>query len=311
MLSSEIHGDKTAMRHTVVATRLRRALGLLLVLLVVGSSAFAQSAAIEPCQATPAPKASTPNAVAMPASVNTRVGETLVDAGIPGDSALEKMLAPYSERVRALDVVIGNLDGGLQSGKIGGGSLGNFVADAMLAEAKNKLDQNVVLALTNEGGLRKKEISSGQLRVSDLFELLPFENTLIAVDVTGTQLLKLLHITRDAQAGARVKFRWNEQSQPELISAKLIDESGREREIDDKASYTIVTIDYLYKLGSGNYAILQESKNLKTLNLTIRDAVMNYVKSQTAAGRSIKTQLDDRFVQVGAGPANSEDPPND
>ena len=69
---------------------------------------------------------------------------------------------------------------------------------------------------------------------------------------------------------------------------------GQDKEIDPKANYTIVTIDYLVKRG-GEYTLLQEGKNMKPLNLTLRDAVIDYVKAETAAGRAIKTTLDGRF----------------
>ena len=42
--------------------------------------------------------------------------------------------------------------------------------------------------------------------------------------------------------------------------------------------------------------------------ITIRDAVMNYVKSETAAGRVIRSAVDKRFVQVGPGPKLTEPP---
>ena len=112
-----------------------------------------------------------------------------------------------------------------------------------------------------------------------------------------------------AQAGARIQYRWNSENRPEFISAKLIDATGQEREIDTGATYRVVTIDYLLKLGGGSYAILQEGKNVTPLGLTIRDAIMEYVKAETAAGRPVRARLDDRFVQVGPDPAKSEAPP--
>ena len=167
----------------------------------------------------------------------------------------------------------------------------------------------VALAMVNAGGLRKNEISAGELRASDIFELLPFENALVAVDVTGVQLAKVLQIvTKDAQAGARIQFKWNEQSRAEFLSGKLLDENGREQEIDPEKIYTIVTIDYLLRLGGGAYAILQEAKSTIPLNITLRDAILDYVKSETAAGRSIRPVLDRRFVQVGPGPKTIEEP---
>ena len=213
------------------------------------------------------------------------------------------MLAPYSEKVRELSKVIGTLEGQLTKTGVGGGSLGNFVTDGMRAEAKARLGKPVALAIINAGGLRKNEIAAGELRASDIFELLPFENALVAVDVSGAQLAKLLQIVvRDAQAGARIQFKWNDQNRAEFLSGKLIDESGHEQEIDPQKTYTIVTIDYLLRLGSGAYAILQEAKSTTPLNVTLRDAIMDYVKSETAAGHPIRIVEDDRYVQVGPGP---------
>lgn len=65
------------------------------------------------------------------------------------------MLMVYSPKVRALDQAVGKLKGDLKKGGVGAGSLGNFVADGMRAEAARKLGKPVVLALTNNGGLRK------------------------------------------------------------------------------------------------------------------------------------------------------------
>jgi 2',3'-cyclic-nucleotide 2'-phosphodiesterase (5'-nucleotidase family) len=205
--------------------------------------------------------------------------------------------------------VIGRLEGGFTRKGAGSGSLGNFVTNGIRWQAHQKLGKPVVLAIMNAGGLRKSEIAACDLRASDIFELLPFENALVAFDVTGAQLEQLLQIaTRDAQAGARIQFKYNDRDRPEFISGKLIDENGKEQQIDPNKIYTIVTIDYLLRLGSGPYAILQEAKSTTPLNITVRDAVMNYVKSETAAGRPIRVATDNRFVQIGPGPKTTEAP---
>ena len=267
-----------------------------LFLLLVVAPALGQGTAIEPCPATPAK----PGISANRPKVDTRSKRLELDAGIPKDTQVEKMLAPYSEKVRELSKVIGRLEGGLTRKGVGAGSLGNFVTDGVRAHAKSRLGKPIVLALVNGGGLRKSEIPAGELRASDIFELLPFENSLVAVELTGVQLARLLQIVpRDAQAGARIHFKWNEQDRAEFISGKLVDENGKEQEVDPQKTYTIVTIDYLLRLGGGAYAILQEAKSTKPLNITLRDAIMDYVKSETAAGRPIRAKVDDRFVQVG------------
>jgi 2',3'-cyclic-nucleotide 2'-phosphodiesterase (5'-nucleotidase family) len=257
-----------------------------------GSSAqsvFAQAAA----RPTPIPSAT-------PADIHARATLKPVDSSLPDDPSVDKMLEPYRSKVRALDEVIGKLKGELKKGGTGAGSLGNFVVDAIRDRAQVKLGKPVLLAITNSGGLRKNAIAEGDLKVSDIFELLPFENALVTLDLTGEQLLRFMAVVlsnRDAQSGARITYRTNDQKANQLVSVKLRSD-GKEKEIDPKATYTIVTIDYLVKRG-GDYSILQEAKNMLPLNITLRDAVIDYVKAETAAGRPIKSALDGRFNQEG------------
>jgi 2',3'-cyclic-nucleotide 2'-phosphodiesterase (5'-nucleotidase family) len=280
--------------------RLFRTLLCALALTVFVVPAFGQGTAIEPCPATPAPK---------PGVTNTRARLLPVNSSVPDDPDVTKIVAPYAERIRDLSKVIGRLEGDLKKSGAGAGSLGNFVTDGLRAQAQAKLGKPVVLTVMNAGGLRKNDIAAGELRSSDIFELLPFENALVALEVTGTQLQKLIQTaTRDAQAGARIQFKWNERDRPEFLSGKLLDATGKEQEIDPEKIYTVVTIDYLLQVGGGAYAFLKEAKSITPLNMTLRDAILNYIKSETAAGRPIRSVLDGRFVQVGPGPKSPEAP---
>ncbi|HEV8138978.1 MAG TPA: 5'-nucleotidase [Pyrinomonadaceae bacterium] len=247
--------------------------------------------------------------VAQPApskDAGARVSETQVDGAIKDDAAVEKMLGAYSPKVRELSTMIGTLKGELRKGGVGAGSLGNFVTDGLLAESRKKLGKSVVLAVTNGGGLRKSVMSEGDIRMSDIWELLPFENALVQFDLTGQQLLALLNQVlshRDAQSGARIVYRVNAENKPEIVSARLL-VNGHEEEIEPQATYTIVSIDYLWKRQStvpsdqeGNYSVLGKAQKIEPLGLTMRDAMIQYVKDETAAGRSIKTNLDGRFRQ--------------
>lgn len=260
---------------------------LMLMLLLTGApSATAQQPA--PAKTQPSPGA----------DVRARVTETAVDASIPDDPPVDKMLAVYSPKVRALDVVVGKLKGELRKGGTGAGSMGNFVTDGMRAQASEKFGKPVAFALMNAGGMRRSTIGEGDLRARDIFELLPFENALVTLDLTGEQLMTLMRTVvsgREAQSGARITYKTNADKTSDLVGAKLRTASG-ESEIDPKATYTIVTIDYLYRVGGATYGVLRDGKNMKELGITLRDAMMNYVKSETAAGRDIKPNLDGRFV---------------
>lgn len=287
--------------------KIARLIFLLLLSVIAGSSqtVFAQAAPQPKPVATP-----TPIAADVHASV-TLVG---VDASVSDDPAFEKMLAEYSPKVRALDSVIGKLTGDLRKGGNGAGSLGNFVTDGLRVQASRKLGKPIVLAVTNGGGLRKNVIAGGDLRLRDVFELLPFENALVAFDLTGAQVLDLLKIVltrRDAQSGARIKYRINAEKKPEIEKVLLVID-GAEKEIDPAAVYTIVSIDYLLNVAGGDYgAVLKQAQNIRPLGLTMRDAITDYVKAETAAGREIKSAFDGRFALNKETPGAVEEMPND
>ena len=257
----------------------------------------------------PSPQTTAPPSPA-PLDLRVKATERAIDESIPNDPAVDAVLAPYTAKVRELDAPIGKLVGELKKGGMGAGSLGNFVADAIRLRAEAKLGKPVLLAITNSGGLRKNEITEGNLSSNDIYQLLPFENALVALDLTGEQLRRFLNVVlthRDAQSGARITYRTNEKKENEIVAVKL-GSSGAETDIDPQATYTIVTIDYLVKRG-GDYSILQEAKNMSPLNLTIRDVVLDYVKAETAAGRTIKATLDGRFRSDKPAATKTEDMP--
>jgi 2',3'-cyclic-nucleotide 2'-phosphodiesterase (5'-nucleotidase family) len=284
---------------------LRIVLFLVLSLAGSGYAVAQQSTAIQPCTEASASSKSKANAKKAGKKLSTivkaTVSQTAIDETLPDDAAVQKIIAPYAVKVRELETVIGKLEGELRKGGVGGGSLGNFVADGLRAVASRELGHYVPLMITNSGGLRKNSITAGELRTADIFELLPFENALIEIELSGEQLRKLLTAAvkrGDAQSGARIHYRLNEQKDPEIVSVNLVGEEGTEVAIDSNKTYRLVTIDYLLQLKSGSYAILQEGKNVTPIGITMRDALLEYVKSETGAGRTIKPALDGRFVPV-------------
>ena len=122
------------------------------------------------------------------------------------------------------------------------------------------------------------------------------------VELTGEEVFELLRTVvsrRDAQSGARIKYRTGADKKPEIVSAKLIGDDGKDKEIDPKTTYRIVTIDYLLSVAGGDYRILKQAREVKPLGITLRDALIQYVKGETAAKRSVKGRLDGRFGQEG------------
>lgn len=272
--------------------------GALLVCLCFASNAQAQSGAAAKAKASSkSSKAASSKSVA-PVRIRERASEREVNAKVPDDPQVEAIIAPYAPKVRALDVNIGRLATTLKKEGMGGGTLGNFVADAMRASAEAKLGRPIALSITNKGGLRKNEITAGELMIRDIFDLMPFENALITVDLTGAQVKQFLEAMmandEPAESGARIKFRRMGDKGYEIVDLKFIGADGAEKPLDPSATYTILTSDYLLNRG-GNYAVLKEGKNAAPLGLTIRDAVIDYVKAQAAKGKAVSAELDGRY----------------
>ncbi len=255
-----------------------------------GSGVSAQTAKPAPQQPPPA----TPT----PAAIQVKAGnKILIDDQLAEDAATKAAIEPYAAKVRELAQPIGQLSEDMKKFGVGGGTLGNLVTDAMRRQAALELKHPVILAVTNSSGLRKNEIKAGPLSTMDIYELLPFENALVTLDLTGEQLRRFLDIVvarRDAQAGARILYRPDAAKKNIIIAANLETAEKTGIEINPASIYTIVTIDYLVKRG-GSYALLQEGKNLKPLKLTLRDAVLAYIRGETAAGRAISAARDGRF----------------
>lgn len=247
-----------------------------------------------------------------PGHIHAKVGERLIDASIANDPAVNQMLEAYRPKVRSLNEVIGKLKGDLRKGGIGAGSMGDFVTDGLRAEASQRLGKPVVLAFTNAGGLRKSVIPSGDIKLRDVYELLPFENALVAFDLTGTQVLEILRVViagREAQSGARIKYRLSTDKRPKMDTARLLID-GAETQIDPAAIYTVVTTDYLLNVTAGDYsATLKQAKNIRPMGVTLRDAMIDYVKTVTAAGRQIRAAFDGRYALESENGATTQEAP--
>src|SRR6185295_14511174 len=260
------------------ASRLLQVLVLISLIACFATSAASQTGAATPAKSTPSSDSTKPTRSAVVGGSKT--SQTVVDPSLPDDAAVIKMLEPYSGKVHALEVVIGTLDGELKKGGLGGGTLGNFVTDGMRAQAGAKLGKHFDLALSNSGGLRKNAISPGELRITDIFELLPFENALVELELTGEQVMKALQVAvefREPQSGARVLYKSNEDKKLVIVKAVLVGADGFEKAIDPAATYRVITIDYLLSVQNGKFAILQEAKTKKPLGVTIRDTMIDYV----------------------------------
>ncbi|HYJ45970.1 MAG TPA: hypothetical protein VEV81_05090, partial [Pyrinomonadaceae bacterium] len=111
-----------------------RVLAASLLLCLTSFAVNAQQGSGTAARPSPTPSGSSSGVVSSmpgPLDVHAKVDERAIDNSIPNDPAVEAVIAPYSAKVRELDAPLGKLAGELKKTGIGGGSLGNFVVDAI------------------------------------------------------------------------------------------------------------------------------------------------------------------------------------
>lgn len=214
-----------------------------------------------------------------------------INAKVAADSSIVKLYLPYKIKLDAeMNKVIGYSTVALtKQSMLPESLLGNFFADAALHQAR-KLVPTIDFAVpTTKGGLRN-EIAKGNITVSNIFELMPFENELVLYNLKGTDALALLTFVAKTNGQPVAGLRMNiKDGKPENI---LI--SGEPFDINK--NYQVLTSDYLASGGDGTVGFATPIKK-QVLNFKIRDALLKEVNELHAAGKTINAKLDGRITK--------------
>ncbi|MGL6266291.1 MAG: 5'-nucleotidase C-terminal domain-containing protein [Chitinophagaceae bacterium] len=204
------------------------------------------------------------------------------------DTSLINLLKPYSAKVgETMNDVLAELSTSLKKEQPDG-SLGNFLADAYLSMAQKKFDPAADLAFMNNGGIRLNTIQAGPLRRGSIYEVMPFDNLMVILKLTGAQLQQYLdYIAAEGGsgiAGLRMTIR----------DKKATDVYIGNNPLNLTATYTMVNSDYAVN-GGGGYTMLKELPMQKTGYL-LRDAILDYCAGTKAAGKSIFVSAEKRII---------------
>jgi 2',3'-cyclic-nucleotide 2'-phosphodiesterase (5'-nucleotidase family) len=221
--------------------------------------------------------------------------QTLVlDNSAPIDSITELTIAPYrNELSKVMDQVLGVSDTPMVKGNPES-LLGNFVADLVLHKAgafyKPADGIPISICLLNNGGLRTS-LPKGPITRGKVYELMPFENTLVVLTLSGQKTLELFSFLAKVEgmpvSGATLGIK-NKTPVVTLIQGKLVDLN---------ATYKVVTSDYL-AAGGDKMEFFNNPINSEPLNYKVRDAIIDYILDCSAAGKKLNSTLDNRIYYV-------------
>lgn len=192
------------------------------------------------------------------------------------DPDLLALLTPYVDKVDAeLSIVIAKAIGTFSDelNRKDDNPLCNFVADAMKAES------GADIVLQNGGGVRVG-ISEGDIKKADIYQTLPFDNSVQMFDMTGAELMEVLNyaVTIPNGKGAflqvsGIRFTLNYKTQT-VEDITLTDGQA----LKEDSIYRIATNSFMKQGGDGYTMLIEKEANFYETSLFQRDMVISYLE---------------------------------
>jgi hypothetical protein len=208
---------------------------------------------------------------------------------IAPDSGMTALLRPFAtEVVRQMRDTVGRLPTTIRK-ELPDGALGNFLADSYLAMARQRFDPNVQMAFLNNGGIRINQIQSGPVLRGTIYEVMPFDNEMVILSVTGAQLKGYLDFIAAEGGGGIAGVTMTisgKQASDVRVGGKLI---------DPNAVYVMANSDYT--VFSGGYAGLK-SLPVRRTGYLLRDATIDYCLDFRRRGVPVAIDTQKRIQHV-------------
>ncbi len=206
------------------------------------------------------------------------------------DAGYLSMLKPYTDSVdKTMNEVLAESATELLK-EVPNSTLGNFLADAYLWAAREKFDKRADVAFMNHGGVRINRIRAGKIDRRIIYEVMPFDNTLVIVEVNGALLQKTLdRIAEDGGGGgvAGLSMRIKDKKAVDVMIGGI--------PLDPQKTYFMVNSDYAVD-GGGGFNAFKTLPQQRT-GYFQRDAIIEYCRASGKAGIKQFGEPKNRIIQ--------------
>ncbi|MCO7225981.1 5'-nucleotidase C-terminal domain-containing protein [Pleionea sp. CnH1-48] len=199
---------------------------------------------------------------------------------------------------------------------------GNLITDAMLYKS-SQLGHNVDFAITNGGAIRFNSnvypdgiLPPGEVTRSDLLDILPFDNRMVVITVTGEEVKQILERSvadlpdnispagQFMQVSRGITFTVDLFNDAQIIDTNqnvpvIISPGSRVEAImingaayQDRQEYVLVTNEFVASGGDGyaTFAAIDASRKV-TLDVLDRDAVEDYLTDNSPVSPIIESRI--------------------
>ena len=191
------------------------------------------------------------------------------------DPQTKAIYEKYNLALEKIDKVIGTAENKFNHDNHykGVSPLGEYVCKAMANQTESQI------AVTNGGGLRCS-IGPGDITISKIYELMPFDNYLVTMDLKGKDLKRVIEHglfnpdpdTGDAQFyGVKVYYNRNAPYMNRIESMTLLDGTP----VEMNKYYKVATVDFL--LDGGDQYDFKGAKDIKKTYLSLRDLIIDQI----------------------------------
>ncbi len=201
-----------------------------------------------------------------------------IDSTIAQTDSIASFVEPYKNRINeVLDSTLAYapapllLDDGERNT-----SMGNLMADIVFEETapifKSRTGKELDFVVLNYGGVRSI-ISKGNVSARNAYEVMPFENYIEVVELSGSATRKLLNFVAKAS-------RRHPVSGIQIITDKnrsLENVNIQGRPFDENRNYYVATSDYLVN-GGPSVGFFDEIISTTETDYLLRNAIIDYFK---------------------------------
>ncbi|MCK4445688.1 MAG: bifunctional metallophosphatase/5'-nucleotidase, partial [Candidatus Marinimicrobia bacterium] len=189
------------------------------------------------------------------------------EGGTP-DPEIESIISYWRSKVdSSLSQVIGYVDQDINQSSA---AMRNMIMDSWL-----EMFPSADVSMTNSGGIRQS-ILKGEITLEDIIGVMPFENNIVELDLTGSELIDCMG--RLLVGGIATK------------TDRLLSDGTS---IHPDSIYSVLTIDYLYS--RKDMPFHKYDLNPEYTSTSYRQPVINWIKSfNTTADNSLDQYLDNK-----------------
>ena len=227
-----------------------------------------------------------------------------VTDAIPDDPEFAPVVAKYKKLLDELEVKVGAtavpLDALSKSVRTKETDIGNFIADSY----RKAVDAQI--GFVNGGSIRADlSYSPGVLTKRDVLSMLPFNNPIVKVEVSGETLLDILEhgVARsreDSEPGrfpqvSGIVFTFDAGKLP---GQRITKATVRGKPVDPTAGYTIATSDFLVSRGGDGYTMFKGAKVLITADNAPKDSEVFEKAIKESPNSTISPKVEGRITRL-------------